>query len=46
MTKKEYWAREHFKGKCPYTGKECKDWNCHKCEVEKQEREFAKGEQE
>lgn len=37
-----YWAKGFFKGKCPYTNKECKDWNCHKCEIEKEERGWAK----
>lgn len=29
-----------FKGKCPYTSKECEKWTCYTCEVEKAEREF------
>jgi hypothetical protein len=32
------WAKEHFKGKCPYTSKKCEDWNCKECLVERQER--------
>lgn len=35
-----YWAKGFFKGKCPYTGKKCEDWNCNECEVEKAEREW------
>jgi len=38
------WAERFFEGYCPYTGEKCQVWECHKCEVEKTEREFAKGE--
>lgn len=30
--------KEFFEGECPYTGKDCKDWRCGVCIVEKQER--------
>lgn len=36
-----YWAKDFFNGKCPYTGKKCEDWNCNECEVEKAEREWV-----
>ena len=39
------WAREYFEGKCPYTGKPCDDWECAKCEIEKQEKEWAEGDE-
>ena len=29
-----------FKGKCPYTSKECEKWTCRSCKVEKAEREL------
>lgn len=32
--------REYFKGICPYTGKECKDWKCSDCPVEERERKW------
>ena len=29
-----------FNGKCPYTDKKCKSWECDKCPVEEQERKW------
>ena len=43
---RDLWAQRFFRGYCPYTGKYCKKWNCHKCEVEKKEREYAESEEE
>lgn len=34
--------KELFHGKCPYTGEPCEFFNCHECEVEMREREYAK----
>ena len=31
------WAKEYFKGKCPYTSQDCDKWNCKSCEVEAEE---------
>ena len=41
-----YWAKGFFKGKCPYTGKKCDDWNCKKCEIEDAERKYMEEEDE
>lgn len=30
-------ARDFFRGYCPYTGTQCVDWNCSECEVEAEE---------
>ena len=35
MTDKEY-----FDGRCPYTDKPCEDFECHNCEVEKEEEKY------
>ena len=32
---------DRFKGRCPYTDKKCKSWECDKCPVEKEERKWA-----
>ena len=34
--------KEKFKGKCPYTNKPCKDWNCLNCEVDENERDYMR----
>ena len=36
-------TQDYFKGLCPYTNKECKDWKCSRCPVEEQERKWAEG---
>lgn len=33
-------ARRYFHGICPYTATACGCWNCEKCGVEKEEREW------
>lgn len=33
-------TRDYFHGRCPYTDKPCEDWNCNKCKVEQEEREY------
>ena len=34
------YARNLFKGRCPYTDKLCTVWKCEKCPVELREREL------
>lgn len=34
--------KELFKGRCPYTNKECKIWLCQYCLVEHRERRYMK----
>ena len=36
----DVWAKEYFGGKCPYTGKKCESWECSRCQVEKNEKEW------
>lgn len=38
------YAKEHFKGLCPYTDIECKKWNCSTCEVNEAEHGYMDGE--
>lgn len=40
------WAQRFFEGYCPYTGKYCEKWNCHECEVEKEERKYMEESEE
>ena len=42
----DVWGKEYFKGKCPYTGKECESWECNGCPVEKNEKEWMKESEE
>ena len=34
-------AIQRFGGRCPYTDKPCKDWECDKCPVEEEERKWS-----
>lgn len=43
---RDEWAKEYFEGRCPYTGKPCDDWECNKCETEKQEQRWIEEEEE
>lgn len=36
-------TKDYFQGRCPYTDKECKDWNCSECPVEERERKWVEG---
>ena len=38
--------RERFKGRCPYTDKPCRKWNCSECEVNAEEAKLYEDEEE
>lgn len=37
--------KEAFNGRCPYTDKECDEFHCWRCEIEKEEREWLNSEE-
>ena len=37
--------KKAFGGRCPYTDKECDDFHCWRCEVEKEEQEWLNSEE-
>ena len=42
----DVWAKEYFGGKCPYTGKKCESWECSRCQVEQNEKEWMEESEE